>query len=75
MKARLEGDRQELKKIEVRADALVSEIRSMLDPYADSVCELKTGRALVLIHDLERQRERAVFIAHKIREYEEALNG
>jgi hypothetical protein len=73
--AKLAGDRDELKRLELRADALVSDIRAKLDPYGDSVTELNTEAACMLIEDLHKVRERAVFLKRKIAEYEAALNG
>ena len=73
--ARLRGDQNELKQIEVRADALISDIRAKVDPYADSVDELDMEAVLLLVEALAKLKERAIFIKRKIKEFEAALYG
>jgi hypothetical protein len=73
--AKLRGDQEELKLLEVRADAIVADLRGKLDPYADSIVEIETESCVLLAGDLNRIKERAIFLKRKIVEYETALYG
>lgn len=75
LKSRQAEARNTLQKIEVKADALVSDIRAKLDPYAGSVTELKTSEALVLLEELDRLGREAQQLKNRLVEYQEALDG
>ena len=75
LKGRVLQDRQELKKLEIKADALVSELRALLDPYADTILEIDTEKVKVLCDELHTIREKAEFTSKKLRKMEEELNG
>lgn len=73
--AKLRGDQEELKRIEVRADSAIADLRMKLDPYADSVADLDIETCVMLADDLQRLKEKAVFLKRKIHDYEAALYG
>ena len=75
LKGRLADDKQEFQRVNIRADSLLSDIRAILDPYADSVVDIDTARAVVLMGDLHKLKEKAVFLANKIKEMEDSLYG
>lgn len=75
IKTEMNDCEQELARIEIQADAAVTQIRLKINPNADSVTDLATGEALVLLKGLHKEKERAEFLKKKIKKYQEQLYG
>ena len=75
LKGRLAEAEHDLDRINIRADSLVTEIRFVMDPQADSVTDIDTEKAVILVEELHKLREKAVSLDRKIRQMGEALNG
>lgn len=75
LKGRLVDAKKELQVVIIKADNLVADIRAILDPYAESITEIDTERALVLMEELNALRRDAQKLTRKVKEFEVALNG
>ena len=75
LKGRLEEAKNDLRGVELRGDALINQIRPLLDPYADTIADVDTATALVLMGDLAKLKDSAVALQCRIKEFEGDLNG
>lgn len=75
LKGQLQDCELELSNIETLAEGIVMQIRLKIHQNADSVTDLDTAEALVLMKDLHKKKERARILQHKIQGYQEQLYG
>jgi len=75
LESRLRGAEEDLRRLEVKADGLVAQIRFKIDPYADSVTELDTDDARIAMEELCKVKAEAVELKRRIKEYKGALYG
>ena len=73
LRARREEARRELERLEIVGARLVTDVRMLLDPYADSVTELDLERVKELFGELYRYWQEARKLREKIARISEAL--
>lgn len=75
LKARLADAEKRLNEMEIRADAYISIIREIIDPFAGEYTDIDVEKAVVILHDFRKLWKDAKALKEQKAILEKAVNG